>query len=82
MELMQTVKEFTETTDKVMEKCKKKLGETMFDEFCDADEEDIEMIGLMADMFHLCDVSLKLVSKQAETIQEINEKMDKLLARS
>lgn len=82
MDLMETVKEFTETTDKVMNKCKKKLGETMFSEICDADDETIELIGLMADLLHLCDVSLKLVTKQAETIQEINEKMDKLLEKS
>ena len=43
------------------------------------DTEDFAMIKSMLDIF---DTSLEVTCKQAETIQAINEKLDKLLAKS
>ena len=77
MELKKTVIEFEKSVDTTMEKCKAKLGEMIFE-----DEFDIDTVEFIKDVFQLCDVSMRLVKEQANSIQEINEKLDKLLERS
>ena len=74
MELKITAKEYAEGVNKTTEQFKKKFGELVFDSDVDAD-----VLDLIKSMFGLIDISTKLVVEQANTIQEINEKLDRLL---
>lgn len=74
MDLKNTVNEYTEGMEKMTELFKKKFGELVFDEDVDAD-----VLNLIKGMFGMVDVSSRLIKEQALTIQEINEKLDKLL---
>lgn len=75
MAMTNTVRELNESANKMLEVCKRKLGEELFD-----DNIDAETVEVMRDMFRMCDAAMKLVREQAETIDEINLKLDKLLA--
>ena len=75
MELKNTAKEYVEGVNKMTEQFKKKFGELVFDDDIDAD-----VLDLFKSMFGMIDISTRLVAEQANTIQEINEKLDKLLA--
>ena len=68
--------ELKKSMDETLDLCKRKLGEEMFD----ADDVDTEAIKLVRGIFHVCDLAMELTCKQAETIEEINSKLDKLLA--
>lgn len=74
MELKNTAKEYVEGVNKMTEQFKKKFGELVFDSDVDAD-----VLDLFKSMFGMIDISTRLVVEQANTIQEINEKLDKLL---
>ena len=75
MAMTNTARELKENVNNMMELCKRKLGEEVFgDESFDADAFE-----LMSGMFRMCDLAMKLVCEQAETIDEINNKLDKLL---
>lgn len=76
MEMTNTARELKESVNKMMDLCKRKLGEEVFDD----KSVDAETIELMRGMFHMCDLAMELTCKQAETIDEINGKLDKLLA--
>lgn len=75
MELKNTAKEYVEGVNKMTEQFKKKFGELVFDDDIDAD-----VLDLFKSMFGMIDISTRLVAEQANTIQEINDKLDKLLA--
>ena len=71
-----TYKEFEEAMNEVMSVCKAQLADLMFDG--DMDEQAIAMLRAG---FKLIDASKNLMKKQAETMDEMNEKLDKLLDR-
>lgn len=75
MELKITANEYAKGVNEMTDKFKKKFGELVFDSDVDA-----EILDFIKSMFGMIDVSTRLVVQQAETIQEINEKLDKLLA--
>ena len=79
MAMTNTVRELKNTMEDMMDVCKRKLGEEVFedDEFYDA--ESIEM---MRSMFKMCDLAMDLMVQQAETIERMDEKLDKLLEKS
>jgi uncharacterized membrane protein len=74
MELKVTANEYAKGVNEMTEQFKKKFGELVFDEDVDAD-----VLDLIKSMFGMIDVSTRLVVQQAKTIQEINDKLDKLL---
>lgn len=78
MKLSFTVKEFVEGMEKMTETCKKQFGAMLLDEECLTGEQ----FELFQSMFGMIDVSTRLVRDQANTIQEINDKLDKLLEKS
>lgn len=78
MAMTNTVRELKKNMEDMLNVCKRKIGEEMFD----ADCIDVEAFELMQGMFKMCDLSMKLMEEQAETIDEINNKLDKLLERS
>ena len=75
MELVIAAQELKEGMNKMKETFMNKYGADVFE----LDTEDFAMIKSMLDIF---DTSLEVTCKQAETIQAINEKLDKLLAKS
>lgn len=77
MELKVTANEYAKGVNEMTEQFKKKFGELVFDESVDSDT-----LNLIKSMFGMIDVSTRLVVQQAETIQEINKKLDKLLDRT
>ena len=74
MDLRKTANEYVEGIEKMNELFKKKFGELVFD-----DDIDTDVLDLIKSMFGMIDVSTRLVRDQANTIQDINEKLDKLL---
>ena len=77
MAMMNTVRELRTSVDGMMDVCKRKLGEEMFD-----DSIDIELVECMRGMFKMCDLAMQFVEEQAETINDMNDKLDKLLAKT
>lgn len=75
MELTKTACELKETAKNAMELIKRKLGE----EVIDNDGIDAETLEIMRGMFHMCDLATKLTCEQAEIMDEMNRKLDKLL---
>lgn len=67
--------ELKKSMSETLDLCKRKLGEEMIN----ADDVDIEAIELVRGLFHVCDLAMELTCKQAETIEEMNGKLDKLL---
>lgn len=74
MELKNTANEFVENIEKVTEQFKKKFGEMVFDDDIDAD-----LLDLLKTAFGTIDVLTRLTHDQACVIQDINEKLDRLL---
>ncbi len=74
MELNVIANEYAEGVKKTTEEFKKLFGAMVLEE--DFEPEHLEMI---QGLFGMVELANKLVVKQAETIQEINEKLDKLL---
>lgn len=66
--------EFDMAVIDVKEKCFRNLGPDMLD----LSAQEFEMVQAL---FKALDASMKLVRKQADTIHEMNEKLDKLLSR-
>lgn len=77
MKMTDTVREMKESVDKIVGVCKQKIAEEMFE-----DDMDIEFYGVMRDMFKMLDLSMTLMQQQAEAIQEMNDKLDKLLEKA
>jgi hypothetical protein len=75
MAMTNTARELKENVNKMMDLCKRKLGEEVLGD----ENVDAETIELMRGMFRMCDLALKLTCEQAETIDEMNSKLDKLL---
>jgi hypothetical protein len=75
MELTKTACELKESANRTMELIKHKLGEEVIDD----DNIDAETLEMMRDMFHMCDLAMKLTCEQADAIEEMNRKLDKLL---
>ena len=75
MELKTIANEYAEGVKKTTEEFKKFFGTMVLEE--DFEPEHLEML---QNMFGMIELSNKLVVAQANTIQEINEKLDKLLA--
>lgn len=73
MELKTTAKEFVEVSKKTTEEFKKFFGTMVFEG--DFEPEHLEML---QNLFGTIELLNKLVATQAEMIQEINEKLDKL----
>ena len=78
MDMMNTVRDLKQSYGDMMNVCKKKLGEEVFD---DNNVMDIEFFEMMRGMFRMGDLAMQLVEQQAQTIQEMNNKLDKLLER-
>ena len=76
MDLRTTAHEYVDGTNKMTEEFKKMCGEMVLEETFKP-----EHLALLQSMFGMIEVSTRLVQQQANTIQEINEKMDKLLAK-
>ena len=74
MELKTIANEYAEGVKKTTEEFKKFFGTMVLEE--DFEPEHLEML---QNMFGLIELSNKLVVAQANTIQEINEKLDLLL---
>ena len=74
MELKTIAIEYAEGVKKTTEEFKKFFGTMVLEE--DFEPEHLEML---QNMFGLIELSNKMVVAQANTIQEINEKLDKLL---
>lgn len=77
MKMTDTVRELKKDMNNMMDLCKRKLGAEVFD----GDAVDPEVIEMMRSLFHMCDLSMKLVEQQAETIERMDDKLDKLLAK-
>lgn len=77
MDMIATVNEFEKCVNITMEKAKAKLKDELFEDSFDSDGLDF-----VKDLFHMCDLAMRLVKEQATTIQNINEKLDKLLERT
>ena len=78
MGMTNTARELKKSMEDMMNVCKRKLGEEMFDTDC----VDVDCIELMRSMFKMCDLAMDLTVQQAETIEAMNEKVDKLLEKS
>ena len=78
MAMAETVRELNEVGAKLMKTAKQKLVEAAIEDVTSFDPEVYE---LMFDAFRLYDLSMKLVKEQAETMEEINNKLNKLLER-
>jgi hypothetical protein len=77
MGMTNTVRELKKDMDEMMDEFKAKLGAEVFDnEFIDP-----ELIKMMQKMFHMYDLSMKLMEQQADTIERMDEKLDKLLEK-
>ena len=76
MDLRKTVSEYVAGVEKMTEECKKLFGAMVLEE--DFEPEHLE---LLQNMFGMLEVSNRLVRDQANTICEINEKLDKLLEK-
>ena len=74
MDLKYTVKEYVDGVEKMTEEMKKLFGAMVIEE-----EFEPEHLELLQKMFGMIEVSNRLVRDQAYTIQEINDKLDKLL---
>lgn len=74
MELNITAREYADSINEMTGLLKKKIGEMVID-----DEIDTEVLDLLKGAFSMIDVSTRLVRDQACMIQEINDKLDKLL---
>lgn len=74
MDLIKAVNEYTEGVEKMTEECKKMIGVMVLEE-----DFEPEHLNMLQNMFGMIEVSNRLVVEQAKTIQEINEKLDKLL---
>lgn len=74
--LIVTANEYAEGVEKMTEVFKEKFGALVFDE-----DVDTDLLDLMKGMFGMIDISTRLIREQAETIQEINEKLDTLLVK-
>lgn len=74
MELKTIANEYAEGVKKTTEEFKKFFGAMVLEE--DFEPEHLEML---QNMFGMIELSNKLIVAQAQTIQEINEKLDRLL---
>ena len=75
MDMICTVNELKKTMDVSMERLKNKLKDEVFE-----DNLEPEAIELAKDLFHMCDLAMKLVEQQAIMIQGMDAKLDALLA--
>jgi stress response protein YsnF len=75
MDMVYIARELKENADRTMELCKRKLGEEVFDN----DDIDTELVELMRGVFRICDLATQLTCEQANAMNEINRKLDKLL---
>jgi hypothetical protein len=75
MELTMTAYELKKNAKDMIELYKKKIGEEVIDDEC----VDAETLGLIRGIFNMCDLAMELTCEQAEAIDEINRKLDKLL---
>ena len=78
MGMTNTARELKKSMEDTMNVCKKKLCEEVLDDDC----IDAETIELMRGMFKMCDLAMDLMVQQAETIEKMDEKLDKLLEKS
>lgn len=78
MGMTNTVRELKKDMGDMMDKCKAMLGKEMLD----ADSVEPEVIELTRKLFKVCDLSMTLMEQQAETIEKMDEKLDKLLEKN
>lgn len=78
MGMTNTARELKKNMEDMMDVCKKKLGGELLDD----DYVDAEAIEFMRSMFKMCDVAMELMVQQAETLDAMNEKLDKLVEKS
>ena len=78
MDMIKTVNELTEGMNSMMELIKRKAAESLFE----AKRFDADVVELMRGLTHMSDLSMRLVKEQTTTIQEINNKLDKLLEKA
>ena len=75
MEMIKTANEMKENADRMMEIAKRKLGEEVFD----ADSVDTDLIELVRCCIRMYDLGMKLTCEQAEAMDEMDRKLDKVL---
>lgn len=76
MDLIKTANEYVEGVKKTTEDVKKMFGAMVLEE-----EFEPEHLELLQNVFGLLETSTRLVHDQASVIHEINEKLDRLLAK-
>lgn len=74
MDLITVANEYEMGVKSMSEELKKLFGEMVLEE-----DFDPEHLGLIQKLFGMVEMSNRLVVEQAKTIQEINNKLDKLL---
>lgn len=77
MGMTNTVRELKKDMESMLEQCKAKIGKEMLDD----DYIEPEAIEMMRKLFSVCDLSMKLMEQQAEIIEGIDNKLDKLLEK-
>ena len=77
MELERAYTEFENAMDEVMGICKAQLAELMFD-----GDMDERAIALLRASFKLIDASKNLMRTQSETLDKMDEKLDRLNRRA
>lgn len=78
MDMIKTVNELTEGMNSMMELIKRKTAESLFED----ESFDADIVELMRGLTRMSDLSMRLVKEQTTTIQEINNKLDKLLEKA
>lgn len=72
MIMTNTVRELKESMDNMKNIVKRKLCEEMVN----ADSIDTELVELTQDLFKMCDLSMKLMKQQAETMERMDDKLN------
>lgn len=78
MTMVETARELKVRMDTTMNIAKRKIGEEMFD----AGSIEPELFELLINMFQMCTLYGKLVEEQAEIINEMNNKLDRLVGEN
>lgn len=74
--MMEAMKKFEDAVNEVMDLCKGELGKMMFDE--DIDDTSLRAMRMC---FNLIDASMNLLKEQTKMMNEMNEKLDKLMLK-
>jgi hypothetical protein len=75
MGMTSIVYEMKENMNHIMTAFKRKLGEEMFN----ADGIDTELVELTQGLFKMCDLSMKLMEQQAETMERMDDKLNTIV---